>query len=301
MVARARRRRSTTPGPCSPSPPRSPAPTSASCARCTSSPTASARPAPSSPSTSSAEITRLGLDAELEIRHDRSVTRRPAAHRRVPPRVAGRRRRRMSQSWLPALLGAGQHAPRRRLVGAGRRSCAPVRARPTTGPCSPSPPVAGQAPEQRRRCSPACSPRASSAAGTELVVVAGDELREDLVARSSAGPPTVHRRATPGLARARRSRPPTSSSCPAAATAALATARVTKQATSLVGATILVAADRESVTTNALAAEGLGVVTDAPPPALRRRFRRVVLGRSRRRPSRWQRGRGVGDVRDRPP
>ncbi len=41
---------------------------------------------------------------------------------------------------------------------------------------------------------------------------------------------------------------------------AIGTARITKQAV-LVGATVVAAADRESVTTNALAAEGLGLVT----------------------------------------
>jgi hypothetical protein len=41
---------------------------------------------------------------------------------------------------------------------------------------------------------------------------------------------------------------------------ALGTARITKQAVNG-GAAVIVAADRESVTTGALAAEGLGVVT----------------------------------------
>ncbi len=54
------------------------------------------------------EITRLALDAELEVRHDRAVTdgllHAAGSHHASLIVVPA-----MSQSWLPALLGAGQH------------------------------------------------------------------------------------------------------------------------------------------------------------------------------------------------
>ena len=60
------------PARCSSSPPALPAPTPGSCGRRTSWPTARRRPARSLAEQVEREITRLTLDAELEVRHDRS-------------------------------------------------------------------------------------------------------------------------------------------------------------------------------------------------------------------------------------
>ena len=178
------------------------------------------------------EITRLALDAELEVRHDRSVTDgllHAAGSHHASLLVAPA----MSQSWLPALLGAGQHAPRRRLAGARRPRARRSRERPT-GPSSPSR-AAGQAAEQRRRAGRAAAARLRRA-GTELVVVAGDEPRDDLAA-ILGGPPTVTVE-NPAAGWSAPVRPTDVVVVPGGRNGALATARVTRQAVA-VGATVV--------------------------------------------------------------
>ena len=123
---RPRRRRRRRPAPCSPSPRRSPAPTSASCDRRTSWPTARTAPARSSREHVEREITRLALDAELEVRHDRSVTDGLLHTAELAPRLADRRagRRPVVAPRPPRRRPA---RARRRLRGRRWRSCGPAR------------------------------------------------------------------------------------------------------------------------------------------------------------------------------
>jgi len=201
------------------------------------------------------EITRLALDAELEVRHDRSVTdgllHATESHRAslvVAPAHA--------QSWLPALLGAGQHA----LVAASTVPVALVRAGSATRQQRA---VLALAASQAKRPSSAGLLAASLAArcranGMELVVVAGDALREDLAA--VLGRAVEVEIAAPQTWLESNGRATDVVIVAGGRNGALGTARITKQAVNG-GATVIVAADRESVTTGALAAESLGVVT----------------------------------------
>ncbi len=112
------------------------------------------------------------------------------------------------------------------------------------------------------RAAPACSrrwsPCASRSTGSELVVVAADDPREDLVAILTGSATVVRRQPADWLEREGRSTDLVV--LPGGRNGALSTARLTRQAVRI-GATVAVAADRESVTTSELAAEGLGVVT----------------------------------------
>ena len=94
--------------------------------------------------------------------------------------------------------------------------------------------------------------------GSELVVVAADDPREDLMTILTGSANVV--RDNPQSWLEREGRPDDLVVLPGGRNGALSTARLTRQAV-LIGATVAVAADRESVTTSALAAEGLGVVT----------------------------------------
>ena len=199
------------------------------------------------------EITRLALDAELEVRHDRSVADgllhnadTYEASLLVVPAA--------SQTWLPALLGAGQHG----LVAASPVPVALVRA----GAARPERAVLALAAAQARRPGSAAELAAMVAAryGTsldEFVVVAGDELREDLPAILGKHDVVI---AAPQQWVETNGRDTDVVIVPGGRNGALATARVTRQA-ALVGATVVAVADRRSVATNALAAEGLGLVT----------------------------------------
>jgi hypothetical protein len=94
--------------------------------------------------------------------------------------------------------------------------------------------------------------------GADLVVVAGDELRDDLV--EIIGRATSVTIENPQTWIQRHGTGTDLVVVAAGRNGALGTARVTKQA-ALIGATVVAAADRESVATNVLAAEALGVVT----------------------------------------
>ncbi len=199
------------------------------------------------------EITHLALDAELDVRHDRSITdgllhtaNNHGASLIVAPAL--------SQSWLPALLGAGQHG----LVASSDRPVALVRA----GTTRPTRVVLCLAAAQARRPSSAGLLAANLAAriranGMELVVVAAEAPRDDLV--TVLGKPTRILSELPQAWLARDGAASDLVIVPGGRNGSLGTARVTRQA-ALVAATVVVAADRESVTTSALAAEGLGVV-----------------------------------------
>ena len=90
-----------------------------------------------------------------------------------------------------------------------------------------------------------------------MVVAAGDP-RGDLLAIVNGSANVV--RGNPQSWLEREGRPTDLVVLPGGRNGALSTARLTRQAV-LIGATVAVAADRESVTSSALAAEGLGVVT----------------------------------------
>lgn len=203
------------------------------------------------------EIIRLALDAELEVRHDRSVTdgllHAVDSHKASLVVVPAN-----AQSWLPALLGAGQHA----LVAASTVPVALVR----SGQERPTRVVLALSTTQARRPSSAGLLAATLAArlrssGTELVVVAAAELRDDLVA--VLGHSTDVAIVTPQTWLASDGHASDVVVVPGGRNGALSTARITRQAVA-VGATVVVVADRESVSSNALAAEGLGVVTRRP-------------------------------------
>jgi Kef-type K+ transport system membrane component KefB len=198
-------------------------------------------------------IARLAMDAELEVRRDRTVIdgilHAVASHRAtlvVAP--SG------SQSWLPALLGAGQH----QLVAACPVPVALVR----SGGSAPTRAVLVLASVQARRPSSAgllatnLATRMRSG-GLELVVVAGAELRAD-VARLVDVPievvDSVHQWVADHVT------DHDAVVVPGGRNGALATARVTREASSR-NATIVVCADRDSVASASTAAEGLGVVT----------------------------------------
>jgi hypothetical protein len=98
-----------------------------------------------------------------------------------------------------------------------------------------------------------------AASGMELVVVAAEAPREDLaglLGRAAAGVIVEN----PVAWLEREGRATDAVIVPGGRNGAMATARATRQAVS-VGATVVAAADRESVTTSELAAEGLAVVT----------------------------------------
>ena len=201
------------------------------------------------------EIVDLALDADLEVRHDRSVTDgllNDAGTHSATLIVAPA----MSQSWLPALLGAGQHA----LVAASPVPVALVRA----GGERPTRAVLALSSAQAKRPSSAGLLAAALAArlaksGMELVVVAADPPRDDLAALLGRAAATALIENPVGWLE-RDGRPSDAVIVPGGRNGAMATARATRQAVA-VGATVVAAADRESVTTSELAAEGLAVVT----------------------------------------
>jgi len=93
---------------------------------------------------------------------------------------------------------------------------------------------------------------------TEFIVVAADELREDLVdAFGKTTPVTI---APPLEWLQRNGTERDLVVVPGGRNGALTTGRVVRQA-ALLGATVVVVADRESVGSTDIAAEGLGLVT----------------------------------------
>ena len=89
-------------------------------------------------------------------------------------------------------------------------------------------------------------------------MIAADDPRDDLSAILERSANVV--RDNPQTWLERDGRPTDVVVVPGGRNGALSTAKVTRQA-ALIGATVVVAADRESVTASALAAESLGVVT----------------------------------------
>jgi hypothetical protein len=95
--------------------------------------------------------------------------------------------------------------------------------------------------------------------GMELVVVAAEPLRDDLAALLGRGAAAAVLENPVGWLE-RDARATDVVVVPGGRNGAMATARATRQAVGA-GATVVAAADRESVTTSELAAEGLAVVT----------------------------------------
>jgi len=187
-----------------------------------------------------ASITKLGLDAEVDIRHDRGVhdgILHAAGSFDASLLVLAAE----TQSWLPTLLGSGQHA----LVVAS--PVPTVLVRPGTAPMTRV--VLALAPTQARRPTSAAfvaarlAVRLAASGGGPLVVVAPGALQEELAAmltrseRVAASPVEwVREHAAAGdLVVA-----------PGGRNGALTTARVSKAAM-LRGCGFAVAADRESV------------------------------------------------------
>jgi hypothetical protein len=159
-----------------------------------------------------------------------------------------------ARPWLPALLGAGQHA----LVAASPVPVALVRA----GPARSDRAVLTLSTTQARRPTSAAVLTATIAvrlrsSGIPLVVVASEQPREDVVAVLGRSTRIVIE--SPQAWLERDGTPGDMIVVPGGRNGALSTARITRQA-SVTGATVVVAADRESVTSGALAAESLGVV-----------------------------------------
>lgn len=212
-----------------------------------------APPTPESVELLESSVTRLGIDADLDVRHDRSVEDgllHAAESRSASTIVAPA----ASQAWLPALLGASQHG----LVAASPVPVVLVR----PGTVRPERVVVAFGPTQARRPSSAGLLAASVAVrirslGETLVVVAADELRSDL--RELFGTSVVVEFAAPHDWLKEHGAASDLLVVPGGRNGALATARTTKQA-NLLGATAVVVADRESVTASAMAAESLGVV-----------------------------------------
>ena len=200
------------------------------------------------------EITRLTLDADLEILHDRSVTdgllhaasSRDASLVVVPA---------MSQSWLPALLGTGQHS----LVVASSVPVALVR----SGTERPTRVVLALSTTQAKRPTSAGLLAATVATrlrstGAAFVVVAAAELQEDLAA--IVGKATSIAIESPVEWLQHHGAATDVVVVPGGRNGALSTGRVTRQA-AVLGATVVVAADQQSVGSNDRAAESLGLVT----------------------------------------
>lgn len=197
-----------------------------------------------------------GFDAELQVRHDRTVND-GVLHAAVSLRSSVVIVPAATQTWLPTLVETGQH----RLVAA-----------------SPVPTVlmrAGQSPPERvvLALNPAQAKRPSSAglgaallaarlAAVDLVVVTAAEPAEQLrtiLGEAGAGDAqTVV--AQPGDWLAANGSPSVLLVVPGGRNGALGTARLVKQAAAA-GCSLLVVADRESVSASARAADGLGLVT----------------------------------------
>ena len=202
------------------SPRRSPAPTSAWSARRTSWPTARTRP--------SAELARAGRAGDHPTRPRRRARgaprplghRRPAAHRRVPSRLADRRAGDVAVV-APALLGAGQHgsSPRPRSPWPSSLGRAP----PDAGRARPS-----SAARRGGRAVPGCSPRCWRCGSARAVRRARRRRRRRRRAttswRSSAASTRIIDAHTPGWL-AERARPTDLVVVPGGRNGALATAR----------------------------------------------------------------------------
>lgn len=192
-----------------------------------------------------------GIDAEIEVRHDRTVND-GVLHAVISARSSIVVVPAATQTWLPTLVEAGQH----RLVAA-----------------SPSPTVlvrSGRVPAERhvlvltaaqaKRPSSAGLGAAAFAARLgrdRLVVVAADELSDQL--RSVVGAVEVIV-GSPSEWLAEQAAASDMIVVPGGRNGALPTARFVKQAAAL-GCTVVVAADRESVSAASRAADGLGLVS----------------------------------------
>jgi Kef-type K+ transport system membrane component KefB len=197
-------------------------------------------------------ISRQAIDADLDIRYDRTVNDgllHAADSRSASIIVAPA----ATQAWLPALLGASQHG----LVAACPVPV--VLVRPGTAPMQRVV-VCFSAAQARRPSSAGLLAgglaRRLRTGGHELVVLAGDELRSDLLAMFPNDAVVIEQ---PHEWLREHGAGSDVVIAPGGRNGALGTARTTRLA-GMLGSTVVVVADRESVTTSALAAEGLGVV-----------------------------------------
>lgn len=207
-------------------------------------------------------VGHLGIDADLDVRHDRSVNDgilHASSSMEATLLVVSA----ATQSWLPTLLGAAQHG----LVAASAVPTALVRAgeRPVSRVVLVLSPVQARRPSSAARLAAQLT-RRLRASGLPLVVVAGGDPAAVLVDILSAPTPPHIVRDTDWV--------PEHVAVtdlvvmPGGRNGALSTARTTKLVAAR-GATILVATDREAVATADLAAERLGVIPSiAEAPAV---------------------------------
>ncbi len=202
-------------------------------------------------------VAATAVDAELEVRHDRTVTD-GLLHAGVSLRASFVMAPAATQTWLPTLFEAAQH----RLVAASPAPTALVRA----GREVPRRVVLLLGTAQAKRPSSAgllAAQLASRLAGGSLVVVLPDEPSEQL-------PPlwgqaeVVMRPPLEWLAE--HGSPSDLLVVPGGRNGALTTAKLAKIATSA-GCSIIVVADRQSVSAADRAVGGLGLVTTHTAPA----------------------------------
>jgi Kef-type K+ transport system membrane component KefB len=201
-------------------------------------------------------ISGIGLDAELEVRHDRTLVDgviHTAASRRASLLIAPSG----TDAWLPTLLGSPLHA----LVSAA--STPVLLVRPGEG-ITWRRTVLGLGPSHLRRPGEATRlavEMAGRLAGNgELVVLAGEEELARQLLGPLAGSEQVRIVTEPALTWVRSEVGPTDLVVvPGGRNGAIGTARLSKQA-SMRSATVLAVADRTSVTATERATAGLGVV-----------------------------------------
>lgn len=206
-----------------------------------------------------AAIGGLGIDAELDVRHDRSANDgilHAASSFKATILVVSA----ATQSWLPTLLGAAQHG----LVAASEAPTLLVRA----GATASDRVVLALSTAQARRPTSAARLAAQLAArlhagGLPLVVEADDRLADVLAATLGAEAKLVGN----GEWLAANVTAGDLVVMPGGRNGALSTARTTRLVAAK-GATILIATDRAAVSTTDLAAERLGLLTPTAAPAV---------------------------------
>lgn len=197
-------------------------------------------------------IAATGVDAELEVRHDRTANE-GVLHAASSLKASMVIVPAATQSWLPTLFEAAQH----QLVAACPSPIALVR----SGRSAPTRVVLGLNTAQAKRPSTAGFHAAQLAVrfarGSTLVVVAAAEPAAELAAIWRDANVTV---ASPTEWLPANGAPTDLLVVPGGRNGALGTAKLTKAATAM-GCSIAVVADRESVSASDRAAESLGIVT----------------------------------------
>lgn len=196
-------------------------------------------------------IDASGIDAEIEVRHDRTVND-GVLHAATSARASIIVAPAATQTWLPTLVEVAQH----RLVAASAVPTVLVRA----GRVPVERTVLALAAPQAKRPSSAglgAAALASRLGRDRLLVVAADDPSDQLraifgdvevIVRSPSEWFTEHGAASDLVV------------VPGGRNGALVTARFVKQVSAL-GSTVVVSADRESVSAASRAADGLGLVT----------------------------------------